>query len=154
MKVLWNDILTVGGKQSQFVGVQVGEEFVIRPDSSSEMRSEELRITRGKTVIVVQGGSALPLRIWTKEGFSYNTAFQSQLSQEDKVILRELASELAGWIWPEVGEVLQKKVEELREDQVLQVLRNLFSGVERTMKRINLYNRIPFIGRHFISSIE
>lgn len=150
-EILRKDVLTVGGIQSQFIGVRLGE-FILRPDSDSEMRSEDLRVTRRETVLSVQGGSA-PLRVRTQEGFSY-TAFQSRLSQEDKIILRKLASDLAGWIWPDIGEVLRQRVEELGEDNVLRALRSLCRGVEETMKRINLYNRIPFIGRRLVLSIE
>jgi len=150
-EILRKDVLTVGGLQSQFIGVQLGE-FILRPDSHSGIRLEELRITRRKTVLVVQGGSA-PLRVWTQEGFSY-VSFQSRLSPEDKVILRKLASDLSGWIWPDIGEVLRQRVEKLGEDNVLRALRSLCRGVEETMKRINLYNRIPFIGRRLVSSIE
>lgn len=146
IKVLWNDILTVGGIQSQFIGVQVGE-FIIRPDSSSQMRSD-LRITKGKISLVIQGGSN-SLRVWTKEeGLSY-MVFQKQLSREDKLILRELAPDLAGWIWiwPDTGGVLKRRIEKFGEDNVLRALRHIFDGVDRTMRR----QQIPFIGHRLIS---
>lgn len=144
--ILYQVALTVGGLESRFFGVRVGE-FIIRLDSSSRMRSD-LRITKGKTSLVIQGGS-VPLRVWTKEeGLSY-MAFQNQLSQEDKLILRKLASDLAGWswIWPDIGGVLSRRVEETGEDNLLRAFQNLFRGVEGTMRR----QRIPFIGNRLVS---
>ena len=152
-KILRKEVLTVFGDKNEceFIGVQVGE-FILRPDSSSEMRSD-LRITKGKTSLVVQGGPSF-LRIWTKdEGLGY-AAFQRQLSQEDKLILRQLAYDLSGWIWPDIGEVLKRKVEKLGEDNILRALQDLFRGVKGTMRRIKLYQRLPFIGPCLISSIE
>lgn len=142
-EILQKDVLTVGGKRSLFIGVRL-EEFILRSDSDSEMRSNDLRVIGPKTVLLVQGGSA-PLMVRLHlEGVSYD-AFQSRLSQEDKIVLRELASNHDGWIWPDIGEVLRQRVEELGKEQVLQALRNLFNNVERTMRRVRIYSFIPFV---------
>lgn len=139
VEILRQSALTVDGVQEFFGGVKVGE-FILQPDSSSQMRSD-LRVSRGKTILVIQAGPTFLLIRTKEEGMSYES-FQSRLSKEDKIILRKLATDLTGWIWPDVGEVLRRRVEEFGEDKVLRALRNLFEGVERTMRK-----QRPFIGK-------
>lgn len=147
--VFQENALTIEGIQPKFIpkfiGIRVGE-FILSPDSSSGIRPNDLQVVGPKTVLLVRGGSDSLLVGLRQEGLSYKS-FQRQLSQEDKLILRKLASDLAGWIWPDIGRVLRRRVEEIGEDKVLLALEHLFNGVEKTMKR----QRIPFIGRRLVS---
>ena len=125
------------------IALTVGE-FIIQLDSSSQTRLD-LRVTKGKTTLIIQGGST-PLQVWTEEGLTY-MAFQSQLPQEDELILQKLVCDLAGWgwIWPDIIEVLRRRViEELGEDQVLLALEHLFNGAKKTTRM----QRIPLIGSY------
>jgi len=150
MRVLRKDVLTVGGKQSQFIGVQVGE-FLIRPDSDSGVRPDDLKVEGPSTTLLIQGGTA-PLRATLhSRGISYR-GFQSRLSSEQRVLLGKLASDLAGRIWPDAGESLRRRIETLGEDNVLHVLRKLFDGVEGTMRRVRICSSVPFVGRRLADS--
>lgn len=145
VKVLRKDILTVGGLQNQFVGVQV-DEFLLRPDSDSGTRPSALQVEGQKITLLVEGGEA-PLRVGLhSKGIRYSR-FQSQLSNEEKTLLTELASDLAGRLWPDAGETLRQRIETLGEEKILRALLNLFKGVESTMKGIALCNRVPFVGQ-------
>jgi hypothetical protein len=136
VRVFQENALAIGGFTSKFIGIRVGE-FILSPDSpgsSSDTRPNDLQVVGPKTVLLVRGGPDSLLVRLRQEGLSYR-AFQRQLSQEDKLILQKLAFDLAGWIWPDVGEVLRRRVEEIGEDKVLLALEHLFNGVEKTMKR-------------------
>ena len=73
-KKLQGDVITVGGKQSQFIGVQLGE-FVLRPDSDSGTRPSALRAQDQKTTLVVEGGEIPWFVYWIffVEFFFFNT---------------------------------------------------------------------------------
>jgi len=145
VKVIREDILTVGGLQNQFIGVQVGE-FVLRPDSDSGVRPNDLRVEGRKTTLLVEGGEGhLRVKLHS-EGLSYR-GFQSRLSTEEKTFLAKLASDLHGRIWPDAGETLRRRIEVLGEDNVLQALQNLFKGVEGTMRMVKICSSVPFVGR-------
>ena len=144
-KILQQDVLTVGGKQSQFIGVQIGE-FVLRPDSDTGLRPSALRVQGRKTTLVVEGGE-VPLRVKLhSEGISYR-GFQSRLTNDQRALLAELASDLRGRIWPDAGETLLRRIEALGEDKLLKALQNLFKGVEGTMRRLDICSSIPFLGQ-------
>jgi len=147
-KILRKDVLTVGGIQSQFIGVQVGEEFILRPDSGSGLKPNNLMVKRHKTELLIQGGTA-PLRIWLQPDRISYVDFESLLTNEDKNVLQELASDLTGyvWFWPDVGEVLRQRIEDLGEEKVHQVLQKLFLGVDSTLERVKFWSAIPFLGK-------
>jgi len=150
-KVIRKSVLTVGGLQNQFIGVQVGE-FLLRPDSDSGVRPSALRVEGRKTTLVVEGGE-VPLRVKLhSEGITYQ-GFQSRLTNEQGALLAELASDLHGRIWPDAGETLQRRIETLGEDNVLQALQNLFKGVEGTIRKVRIFSSIPFVGQRLADSL-
>lgn len=151
MKVIREDIVTVGGVQNQFIGVQVGD-FLLVPDSDSGTRPDDLRVKGQTTTLLVEGGKA-PLRVKLhSEGIS-RRGFESRLSADQKALLTKLASDLAGRVWPDAREALRQRIETLGECEVFRVLQNLFEGVEDTMKRIKFYSSIPLVGRRLADSL-
>jgi len=144
-KILREDVLTVGGRQSQFIGVQVGE-FLLRPDSDSGVRPSTLRVEGRTTTLLVEGGEA-PLRVTLhSEGIRY-PGFQNRLSADQRTLLAKLASDLHGRIWPDAGETLRQRIESLGEDNVLRALQNLFQGVEGILRTVKIWSSIPLVGR-------
>jgi len=150
-KILRGEVITMGGKQVQFLGVQAGE-FVLRPDSDSGVRPDDLRVEGRGIAVVIKGGKVLRVELHS-EGIEYRH-FQRLLSDGQKALLAELASDLAGRVWPDAGEVLQKRMETLGEDNVLQALQNLFRGVERTTKEVRVCSAIPFVGRRLAECLR
>jgi len=150
-KRLQGDVITVGGKQSQFIGVQLGE-FVLRPDSDSGTRPSALRVQGHKTTLVVEGGE-IPLRVKLhSEGISY-PGFQGCLKNDQKALLAELASDLHGRVWPDAGETLLKQINALGEEHLLRALRNLFKGVEGTLKKVEICSSIPLVGQRLANRL-
>ena len=143
-EILRKNVLTAGGIQNQFVGVRLGG-FLLRPDSDSGTRPDDLRVEGPLITVVVEGGKA-PLRVKLhSEGIAYR-GFQGRLSTEQKFLLTKLASDLHGRIWPDAGETLRRRIESLGEDNVLRALQKLFDGVGKTMRGIRFYHRIPCVG--------
>ncbi len=128
MEVIRQDVVTVGGVQSQFIGVQVGE-FLLRPDSDSGLRPDDLRVQGHFITVVIEGGKA-PLRVRLhSEGISCR-GFLSHISAEERNILSKLAADLTGRVWPDTGETLRQRIDILEEGKVLKALQDLFKGVE------------------------
>ena len=148
MKVIRKDVLTVGGVQTQFLGVQVGE-FLLVPDSDSGTRPDSLRVKGSGETLLLHGGRSLRVEIHSL-GIS-RKGFLRKLTPDQERLLAEMAFDLPGricpMIYPEVGELLRKRWEALGEEKILPALQTLFRGVESTMKWTNLLNRIPFPGR-------
>ncbi len=150
-KILQQDVLTVGGKQPQFIGVQLGE-FILCPDSDSGTRPSALRVKGSKTTLVVEGGE-FPLRAKLhSEGISLR-GFQRYLTNDQRALLSELAHGLYGRTWPNAGEVLLEQIEALGEDKLLKAFRGLFKGVERTTRRTEIFSSIPFVGQRLVDSL-
>ncbi len=150
-EILRGNVLTVGGEQSQFISVQLGK-FILHPDSDSGIQPSVLRVESRKTTLLVEGGE-VPLRVKLySEGIVYR-GFQSRLTNDQKALLAKLASDLYGRIWPDAGEVLLKRIETLGEDKLLKALQNLFKGVERTMRRLEICFSIPFVGQRLADSL-
>ena len=151
MEVIRKDVITVGGLQNQFIGVQVGE-FLLSPDSDSGTRPDALRVERRTTTLLVKGGEG-PIRVEShSEGIPY-AGFLSRLTGKQEKFLAKLASDLHGRIWPDAGETLRQRIEFLGEDNILQSLQNLFKGVESTKRRARIYSSIPFVGRRLADSL-
>jgi hypothetical protein len=151
MEVIRKEVLTVGGLQDQLIGVQVGE-FLLVPDSDSGTRPDALRVEGpdGNT-LVLHGGSALRVEIHS-QGI-YRKGFLDQVDSDQTRILSGMASNLPGRVFPASGELLQKKWEAIGEEKIIQSLRKLFKGVDRTLKCINSIKRIPIVGRRWAEQI-
>jgi len=150
-EILEKDVLTVGGKQPQFIGVRLGE-FVLRPDSDSGTRPSALRVEGQKTTLMVEGGE-MPLRVKLhSEGISYR-GFQGRLTDNQRALLAELASDLHGRIWPDAGETLLRRIVALGEDKLLKAFRNLFKGVEETMRRVEFFSSVPLLGQRLVDNL-
>ncbi len=145
MEVVRKDVVTAGGVQNQFIGVRVGK-FLLRPDSDSGTRPDDLLVEGPSTTLLVEGGEA-PLRVKLhSEGIS-RRGFQNRLSDKERNILSKLSSDLAGRIWPDAGGALHGQIEALGEDNVLQALQNLFKGVEGTMRGVRRCSFLPLVGK-------
>jgi len=150
-EIMKQDVLTVGGRQPQFIGVRLGE-FTLRPDSDSGTRPSALRVEGPKTTLMVEGGE-MPLRVKLhSEGISYR-GFQGRLTDNQRALLTELASDLHGRIWPDAGETLLRRIVALGEDKLLEAFRNLFKGVEGTMRRVEFFSSVPFLGQKLADSM-
>lgn len=149
MKALRKDVLTVGGRQTQFLEVEIGE-FRLVPDSDSGIRPDALRVEgpRERTLLL-HGGRSLRVELHS-EGISQE-GFLRNLTSAETRLLAGMAFDLPGRvypsIYPEVGDLLCKRWEALGEEKILSALRALFQGVESTMRWINFLNRIPLMGR-------
>lgn len=144
VEIIGKSALTHGGFQ-ELLRVRIGGEFTIRRDSYSGARPNALRIEGHSIMLVIYGGRAALRAKLYDEGIGY-AGFQSLLSEEEKSILQKLASDIPALIWPSPAEFLKKKIESLGEEKVRQALQNLFKGVERTMRKIQILSAIPLIG--------
>lgn len=124
-------------------GLAVGE-FTLRPDSDSGWRPDILRVVWRERVVLIQGGPNL-FRVICPNGDEY-AGFQEWLSDEDRNILRKLASDLTGRIWPAGGQLLKSRVQTLGEKKVDQALGRLIVGVDTTLTRRNFWEAFPFVG--------
>lgn len=138
-----NNVITVGGLQPYFKGVQVGE-FELVPDSDSGTRPNTLKVEGPKEVtLLLHSGTCLTVEI-ASEGV-FRGRYLRYLSFNQMRGLEKLASNLTGRLLPMAGYNLQKQVEELGEGEIVSALRNLFKGVVEVERR----RRVPFFGKYF-----
>ena len=69
----------------------------------------------------------------------------NRLSEEQKKTLARLAEDLSGRIWPDAGKVLQQRIQQIGEEEILRALRKLFKVAEGTMRKFAL----PRVGKLF-----
>ncbi len=143
MEVIRKDVLTAGGLQNQFIGVQVGE-FLLIPDSDSGTRPDSLRVEGSGKTLLLHGGRSLRVEIHSL-GIS-RQGFLRSLNSDQTRLLAKMAFDLPGRVFPASGEFLQKHWEAMGEDNIAHALRALFKGVERTMREVRIYSVLPFIG--------
>ena len=144
MKVVRKDILTVGGVQSQFLGVQMGE-FLLVPDSDSGTKPDSLKVEGPGETLLLRGGQALRVEIHSL-GIS-RQGFLRSLNSDQTRLLAKMAFDLPGRVFPASGELLQKRWETIGEDNITHALQALFKGVNGTMRGVRRSSFLPLVGK-------
>jgi hypothetical protein len=152
MDVLRKDVEVVGGVSNQFVGIRLGE-FLLVPDSDSGMRPDALRVERGDdSRLLLRGGTALRVEVFPT-GIS-REGFLKHLNSSQVKMLSRLAFNLPGRSWPAAGELLREHWEAMmREEEIVDALRNLYQGVGRVMRWIRFLSRIPIFGKRLAEKL-
>jgi hypothetical protein len=129
MEIIKKEIPVVGGKQEQFIGLQVGR-FTLVPDSDTGTRPDNLRVTTPNGLTLnISGGMSLIVETHA-EGLPLQKCLD-KLTDLDRAVLRTMAWNLPGRTWPTAGERLKELWERWGEAKIITALEHLFQEVEK-----------------------
>lgn len=132
MNIVRKEIITVGGLQEQFMGLEIGK-FLLVPDSDTGTRPDNLRVT-GPNALVLNIHGGMSLRVEDHDqGTSLNECLE-KLTKIDRAVLRTMAWNLPGRTWPAAAESLKQIWERWGEEKILFALEHLFAEVVKAEK--------------------